>query len=457
MGFPWMAQIFADRASLEPITFTLRNFTSDPVTISLILSINVLFNFMVGVAACYLSDRIWTRLGRRRPFLIIGFSGAALMLALVPLMPSLWSVITVIVAFQFFVDFARPWEALYNEVIPPPQRGRGGLFRMLLQNVGNLLFSTVLIGQYDRVYHGSVWGIRLTGDKVAYWGCALMLLLAALFFAFAVREDRPDPAGPPRPDGPDSRGGFQLGRRFLEDVFGDRQNLWVYFLYLCPVVGAVGTNVAGGALFLLFQTEQLGITKAQLGHLYTWVLPFQILVSTPVAGLLADRWDRMTMVRVGLVVPALLWFSLILYARSRGFQVPLGIVIGVEILKNFFITWLWVTWGPLVFDYIPSNRMGTFMAGFTTVAGLTGFALQNWGGLWVKAWTSLFGHSGPAAYDYSSIGFCTLIMSCGACAATFLFTRAEKRGWVKPLGRALPGPEASAPDPRGSPGDRAED
>ena len=85
--------VMVEALSAAPLTFTIRKFTADPALISFIGSINLAFSFLVAPYVSWKSDRIWTRWGRRKPFLIGGWSILILALLACPVAPSLWLLI----------------------------------------------------------------------------------------------------------------------------------------------------------------------------------------------------------------------------------------------------------------------------------------------------------------------------------------------------------------------------
>ena len=448
MGFPWVAFQLLELISQQPVTFTLRKFINDPALISFITSINILFNFSVGVTAAYLSDRIWTRWGRRRPFMMTAYFGVSILLFALPLIGSFWVLVTGLIAYQFFVDLNKPWEAMFNEVIPAPQRGRAGIFRMMFVNLGKLLFLTVLIGQFDRVYKNleTPFGI-LTGEIVIYWSMALLCLLTGCFFVFAVREREPvnhvgdvelerRPSRIPGVAWLTEKGETARGLKiFLKEIFADRHALWIYLLYICPwLVGIAASTESPN--YTLFIVDQLGISKAELGRINLFVWPILVFAFTPLAGLMADRFSPHVMFRIGILVPALIQLTLHLYLRFfADYQASPALLIAFGLITVFFQSWLWAVWGPLIFDYIPSNKMGTYMAGITLVSGILGFVMVNLSGWWVKGFTALFGVSGKGDYDYSSIQLLWLLLAVLAFGVTFVFAWAERKGYIRPEGR----------------------
>src|SRR5690606_5694150 len=282
MTLPWVSFFYAENVSNAPLTFTLRKFIENPALIALLSSINVAFNLIVGVFTNYMSDRIWTRWGRRRPFLIVGWLGVAVMMALVPLAPNFWTLVVIIVAYQFFADVAKPLEALTNEVIPAAQRGRAATARNMAQKIMNLFFYGVMIAQFDATYDIDALGraIQLRGDAILYWTGSLALLVAVAFLVFCVRET------PPAHRVVRERFAF---RSFFRETFGQRQWWTVYLLYAIPILVLPVIHTFEP----LMRTEQFGFSKAEFGGAVTIGGVINLLLFIPLAGYLTDRMPRL--------------------------------------------------------------------------------------------------------------------------------------------------------------------
>ena len=452
IGLPWITFDYAEKVSQAPLTFTLRKFIEDPGVISFIISINILFNFMVGVSAAYISDRIWTPVGRRKPFFIVSCLLAGVLTILIPVVGTLWLLIVVVVLFQFFVDFNKPWEPLFNEVIPPHQRGRAGMFRMLSVNLASLFLTGVLIAQYDSIYAVPTpfgeW--EITGEQVLYWSVASVLFATATFLALGIREERPVPLDPetgrlqgyrkgPLPKtewkGSDQRAGLFSGIKGLfSEIFSSKQKVWVYLLYICPLAGTMAVSHPS---YIIMLTDQLGLSKAQYGVMNLISMICMIAVFTPIAGFLADRMSRPLMMSFGILGAALVQGGFYTYINfvSEG-QASFELIVGIDIATRLCLSWVWAVWSPLVYDYIPSNQMGTFQAGIMFTSGVASFALINLGGQWVGLWTKLFGVGySPTNYDQSSVLVLAVITGLGALVPIFLFARAQRKGIVLPLGK----------------------
>jgi Na+/melibiose symporter-like transporter len=426
MTGPWLVLYYIDNvAGGGPLTFTIRKFVENPIAIGLLGSMSVAFTFTVGAAASYMSDRVWTRLGRRRPFLMVGWLGVAVAMILLPLAPNIAVLVGVLIFMQFAGAVAKPLEPLYNEVVPPCQRGRAGTIRNVAQQLMGLFFFGVMVAQFDSVHSFNLFGqtFEVRGETALYWFGAVIVLAGVLFLAFQVRET------PPRVPVVHERLGI---KGFFRDVFGHRQWWMVYLLYMTPMLAGTG----GGGFGVLMTTEQLGFTKAEHGFAVSVGLVAAIIIFAPVAGYLTDKTSRMRLLQIGIVGPTVVELLYFFYLRyGVDYSIPLSTAIGFGLAANAFKTCAFLVWGALVFDYIPSNRFGTVSAGLAVFSGLTPFLMINLTGLWVTGFTKIFGAPGGGEYDYSSMF--VLQVGCAALALglTFLFQREERIGNVVPLGR----------------------
>ena len=450
MVLPWATLTYEGMCSGAPMTFTIRKFVENPSLIAFISSINFAFNFLVGAVTSYMSDRIWTRWGRRKTLLIVGWTGSVLTLFFIPLAPNLWVLVILIVIYQFCSDVGMPYEPLYNEVIPPSQRGRASTMRNILQQVTGLFANAVMLAQFDRQYDlnalGRTW--TLTGEKAVFWLGSGAVLLTLLFLIFKVRETPP----------PESirRERFSPAR-FFRDLFGERQWWMIYLLYVCPylTMGGIGSYAGGGvgsSAVPLFLTEQLGFTKAQIYVVAGWVSVGNMLLFVPLFGYMADRLPRLKLFRFAVLLPAVVNLCFFLYARFVvDYQVPHGVFIGFNVANEALMSMMFILWGPLVYDYIPSNRYGTVSAGFSFVGGVVIFLLVNGAGQFVALFTRIFGARGLANYDHSSGFIWQFGTACLAFAIVVWFGREVKRGRVIPYARR----EFENRDPKAAAGEAA--
>lgn len=419
LALPWATLSFLEQCGGAPLTFTLRKFISDPSWLAFFASFNAAFTFTVGAMTSYMSDRVWTRWGRRRPFLLIGWGGTAVAMLLLPLAGNVWSLVGLIVIFHCCQDIAKPYEPLYNEVVPPAQRGRAGIIRTFAVGLTGLFFNAVLLAGFDREYEWTAIGLRLSGDKVIFWSGAVVVAITALLIGWRVREVTPERV---------KRERFRLGD-FLRNVFGARDSWRLYSLFACPFLS--GMSVA--AFTPLFQTEQLGFSKAEVGYAAAIALLTSLLCFLPLAGWLADRVSRLGLFQIGLAGPALVNLVLFLVVRQREASLEFSTLVCFSTAAAGFLALLHVSWGPLLYDYVPPDKLGTTAGGFAIVGGAAGFLLVNAAGVWVEVWTALEGRLPPGRYDYASVyvfqGVCAVV----ALGITAAFGRAVARGDMVPV------------------------
>ncbi|NLF40054.1 MFS transporter [bacterium] len=426
MAGPWVAGMYIGACNGPAMTFTLKRFVSDPFLITVISSINILFNFMVGAVANYLSDRIWTPVGRRKPFLLAGWIGTGIMVLLIPVVTNLFVLLPILVLFQFFIDLSSPYQPLTNEVTPQPQRGRAATISTMLHMSQAMIFGAAIIGRFDDVYRLSIFGRTyvVTGELAIYWMGALALLGVILFVGLIVKE---------RPPLKGVNHGKISPVTFFRDIFGERQWWMLYLLFLCP--GLAGAWTA--TLMPLFVTEQLGFTKQELGLSMAIGMPVMIFIAIPIAGFLVDKFQhlRLRLFQLGILIPAIIGFCLYLYIKYvANYQISIGLWMGVGMFGALFGSWTTVSWGPLMFDYMPSSKFGTISAGFGFVNGVATFILMNVSGLWVKFYSGIFAR-GERTFDYSSIYIPSFISALIAAALLEFFRVQVSRGKVIPFGK----------------------
>ena len=84
MAMPYLSVQLVEAISHGALTFSMKKFISDPALLTFIASINIAFNFLVAPFVAWKSDRIWTPLGRRKPFILVGAPFLILFLILTP-------------------------------------------------------------------------------------------------------------------------------------------------------------------------------------------------------------------------------------------------------------------------------------------------------------------------------------------------------------------------------------
>ena len=131
--------------------------------IGAVLGIQGLFGIILNPVAGFVSDRLETRFGRRRPFLFIAFPGAALALMLLYFAQSLTIALSATIAFYFFQQLSQaPYQAMMPDVCEENDYGEASGILNVLWMLGTLVSFLVVplvwqfIGHFAAFLIGSV-------------------------------------------------------------------------------------------------------------------------------------------------------------------------------------------------------------------------------------------------------------------------------------------------------------
>jgi Na+/melibiose symporter-like transporter len=373
---PWAVYGFASGPMGNALLFTLKKFVDDPVALTFILTLPGYISIFLAPLCSFLSDRIWTRFGRRKPFIIVSWLGMLTSLLLMPLMTDLWSLAAVYILFRISVDVGNPLEPLKLEIVPPHQRGMATAAMTWVGNISGLFFYFVALGRFDDVRFMS--GHPLSGETLIYWTAVLVLVVTFLVLTLGIKEI--DPKSPSV--------GEKLSFKILFTALLDRDLLPVYAL----VFGAAMLGAGLGPLGNLLYTDQWNYSKQEMG------------TNIAIGGLafIADRLDRMrayqTFITLSLGVQVF-YYIYVEYILPDQRPSLIEIVCFGETLSILGIL-TQLVYLPLVYDYVVRDKMGTYSAGSGLLSRLTGILTLNAVGLFVSVYALLFQ---PPAGDMARI------------------------------------------------------
>jgi MFS family permease len=433
MSLPWATMLYLEMLSNVAVTFKVREFVSVPVLITLLGSFNLFFSVFVGSACNYASDRIWTRMGRRKPFLLAGWIAAALGCLVLPEVRTLWLLVALVFFHELLRDFATPYETLCNEVVPPPQRGRANAAFTFARNGMIAFFFAVMVGRWDETYT-LPGGFAISGQEFVFWIGSLLTAATALFVLRGIHEERPPAPPVARPAG---RGGVVAAvSDFLRDIFGDRQWLALYAIGIAQQIFWLDFGSLGPLLY----TEQWGFTKQAYGNVLAIATGATLCVFLPLGGWLSDRLDRIRLF-VGLAAAMALThllFFLYLKLVAASDHPSFDAVLAFRLVSTGVGTVGTIASVSLMFDYVPRDRLGTVLAGVALTRNLSSLLINNGVGLWVTALAWLLPRAraanGDICYDYAS-GYLYLAVLGGAAAVIAAwFARQTRAGRLVKLG-----------------------
>ena len=338
---------------------------------------NIVALFLLPIIGVW-SDRIWTRVGRRMPFILVGAPIAVIAFILIPVAvnmipPELSGVrgalrsqlLLFLIATGVFLTamaaFRTPVIALMPDLTPSPLRSQANGIINLMGGLGTLLAT---------VASGLLYGL---GRSVPFLFGGLLMVLAVAMLFFFVKERREQQAA--------AQG---EGVEALEGVRGVRTVPAEARRSLLLLMGAIFSWFVGynavETFLSSYGVSELGLTAGQ-APLLMGVASLAFLVSAVPAGYVAARLGRRRTIILGLALfGALLLLNYFL--RSAALIWPIMAIGGAG--------WALVNINslPMVVDTAPSDRvLGTYTGFYylasqlAAIAGpaFNGYVVQ-WGG-----------------------------------------------------------------------------
>jgi maltose/moltooligosaccharide transporter len=141
----------------------------------------------------YYSDRTWTRLGRRRPYFLVGAILASLALVAMPNSPTLWMAAGLLWVLDASVNISmEPFRAFVGDLLPPQQRKVGFAMQSVFIGAGAVLSSSLLdllarLGVNEGVGAGRIPHTV----HIAFYVGAAVFISAVLWTVVTTREHPP--------------------------------------------------------------------------------------------------------------------------------------------------------------------------------------------------------------------------------------------------------------------------
>ncbi len=471
INLAWFAMIYSLFVASTGLPLTLLKFTDDSRLIAFVTSVGGLMGIIIGPMVNFISDRLWTRFGRRRPFLLVAACGTFSAMALLPYIPSLVPLILLVVISSLLGDVGSTFEPLWLEIIPPEQRGAGYAIRNIMVQLASLYFFQVMFAQWDNHYRIALpWGgvLHATGEQAAYAAAAILQLYVIAFLVFLVREVHPGHADL-KPWRQLEWNPARFAISFVRNVFGERRWWPVYVFYVAPVFMTAGL----GPFPNLMQVEQWKYDKGAMALMGLPPMLVGIFLVAPILGRQADTFRQYGRgLLLGLLACSLAVIATVVYftyGRLGASDLPpiwammvLGVAFGVlGIALVLLLTqelnrknpsrnprlWPWLLgslltyltyigqllyirvylqgspppvshWylvtlaistitgfsylaGPLLYEYLPADKIGTLSSGFGLLSTAVSAFLANAFGFWIFYFTEFFSPPGSPR-DYSS-------------------------------------------------------
>jgi MFS family permease len=323
------------------------------------------------------SDRIRTRIGRRKPFIavgaplaFIGFIGIPFMLN-VSLIPFMIAIFVTLFAMDVF---RTPVISLMPDLTPSPKRSQANGIINLMGGVGAVL--AFLIG-------GILFKVSINAPF--YFGGIVMLIGAAVVLYFIKEPDVPEPAD-------EEPGVLDSLKTVVTDK--DRSALLLLFAIFFWFLGYGALEV----FFTSFAVNRFGIDSGEATKLLAF-FSLPIVLFSPLSGYLGFKFGRRPIILGGIAGFALLlfWAYSINSIEMIRIMLPLTGVTWSLILVNSL---------PMVLDMAPQDRLGAYTGLYYLAAQSSAIAGPIMAGQIIQIFNNNYG----MAFIYGSV---TLVIALG--------------------------------------------
>lgn len=338
--------------SNQPLQITLGKFTDSTGLIGFVIALQALNQLWATPYAAWKSDRIWTRIGRRKPLVLILTPLLAVCILCVPHCPNLWILIFLVFVLQVAEDaeLAVLMPAI-SDSVPDRQRPLATGMWQLAVSAAGFLMGRFAMKLMDRHEH---WPYIIS---------AITVFVTGIVFLIVMRERYV----PPRPQ--EKFRLFAYGR----EIFRLREHRLIYLIFFFqPLFYLVAI-----AFFARMATTQWNLKPSEYGAAYSYGPLTTILLSFPLGML----FNRVKLRRVFCIAACAYAFIPMTYgiffmhtAREMAIFFSLQIIAFLVFRLNFM---------PYVMEYTTPKNCGTIL-GFTNAAnGLVRFTTLPLAGLLV--------------------------------------------------------------------------
>jgi len=332
-GFFGISLIWPIFNTFVPI-FLKEDFALSAGLIGFVMTWDNYLNMFVQPVVGERSDRTHTRIGRRKPWMLLGAPLAAVFFIIVPVMGSVVGVMFAILLTNLSMAlFRAPTVALLGDLFPSEQRSTANGIINLMGGIGSIL--AFLIG-------GVLYNL---GRITPFVFGSVVLLVAITMVLLFVRE--PEVEEPEEQKPGDPKPGLVSNLREVINA-SDKSGLLILLAILSWFMGfnALETWISSFGKFTL------GIDEGQMAILTSGLALMFVIFALP-SGLIATRFGRRRVILVGIAGLTLLFvYGLVIQNQLMliSFLVPAG----------FFWALINVNSLPMVYDVGGDARIGAF-------------------------------------------------------------------------------------------------
>lgn len=326
-----------------------------PIFLSKYLSSALLIGFVMtfdNIAAITLqpffgalSDRTWSKRGRRMPYLMIGIPLSAIFFTLIPFEFSFISLIVIAMGFNIMMSIYRaPTVALMPDLTPSEHRSKANGIINLMGGLGAVmaLFIGPMLYDMNRVY--------------PFIAAAVVMLIALFILMKTIKE--------PEKAAKDDEEHVGIIKAFFEVIKDkDKSALLLLIAIFFWFVAYQGVE----ALFTLYGVKYLGIKESAAAFLLSFFSLTFLIFAIP-SGFIATKIGRRKTIMTG-IIGLLVVFMLITFFRNTTY---IAVLLGIG---GIFWSLININSYPMVVEMTSDNKIGAYTGlyyFFSSLAAITG-------------------------------------------------------------------------------------
>ncbi len=277
--------------------------TPSKAVVGLILAASGIFGVVMPIAAGTMSDRLRWRLGRRKPFIVGGWTVVVIVLMILPgaATPAVAIPLTLILFAAFFLTMG-PYFAFLADITTPQRRGTAAGVMFLVGGTGVVLF--LLFG-------APLWD---TDHRLPFLWAAVTVIVSITILVAGVREVRP--SGAPEP-----------GLGAVRTILGDKRIMTFYAAMVFWWSGIWMVNF----FFVIAAKELLSASNKEAFFALMLTTVGYVVLAFPM-GLLGDRFGHKRVLMGGLLfLSAILLAVPLIHGMKTAYVLMLGAGAGYSV------------------------------------------------------------------------------------------------------------------------------
>lgn len=348
--------------SNQVLPITLRKFTDSTMLIGFVVSLQAMNQLWVTPYVAWKSDRIWTRIGRRKPLVLVLAPLLAVTVIAVPRNSMLWALVILVFILQMAEDAELAiMGPSISDSVPDKQRPLATAMWEMVQAVPIIFIGRYVMKLMDPGIHvlrvpylGRT--VRLVGaEHWPYTIAGIMVLLTGIMFVSVMRERYV----PPRPE--DKFRLLSYGR----EVFRLREHVLIYVVFFFQPLFILVAR----AFFPLLATQAMHLKPSEYGSALSWGAITSLIICIPM-GYLFNRFRcRRALSIIGCLTGLVpLTFGLFFMKSAQDLAVYFA-------METFTFKFLRLNFMPYVMEYTTPRNVGTILGFTTAINGMVRFTM----------------------------------------------------------------------------------